>query len=71
MGLIAIISGAIAISDPWTAANLQGMFNLRAFTITPAMVVGVVIVGAPLLVVVQYWLARLAAIAAFRGWRTR
>ncbi|MEW5958218.1 MAG: hypothetical protein AB1801_10870 [Chloroflexota bacterium] len=71
MGLIAVISGAIALNDPWTAANLQGMFNLRTFTITPALIAGLVISGAPLLVLAQYWLARLAAIVAFHGWQFR
>jgi hypothetical protein len=65
MGFVAIISGAIAISDPWTPANLQGMFNITSFIITPEMIIGLVIVGAPLLVVLQYWLAKFAAIFAF------
>lgn len=65
MGFIAIISGTIAISDPWTLANLQGMFNLESFVITREMIIGLVVIGVPLLVVLQYWLTKFAAIVAF------
>jgi hypothetical protein len=65
MSFTAIISGAIAISDPWTPANLQGMLNLGSFVITPEMIISLIVIGVPLLVIGQYWLTRFAALFAF------
>ena len=65
MSFTVIISGTIAISDPWTPANLQGMFNLGSFVITPEMIISLIVIGGPLLVIGQYWLTRFAALFAF------
>ncbi|MEW6400458.1 MAG: hypothetical protein AB1649_01595 [Chloroflexota bacterium] len=56
LALICIASAIIASADPYTAANLEGMFNL-SFTVTEAMVIGLIIVGGIGLLVMNWWLA--------------
>jgi hypothetical protein len=50
-------SAAIALSDASTGANLAGMFDL-SFTVTPAMIVGLIITGGLTILVMQWWLAK-------------
>ena len=57
-GILALICGAsafVALSDPYTAANLEGMLGL-SFTITPSMIIGLIVSGGSLLLVLQWWL---------------
>lgn len=53
---ICLISAWIALKDPWdTAINLQGMLGL-GFTVTPLMVLGLVVFGGIGLILTQYLL---------------
>jgi hypothetical protein len=66
MGVICVLSTAIALQDPTdTARNLEGMLRMRPFTITTAMIIGIILIGGTLLAVLQYWLTRQAALAAY------
>ena len=66
MVIICIFSAAIALHDPSdTARNLEGMFRMQPFTITTAMIIGIILIGGILLALLQYWLTRQAALAAF------
>ena len=48
-------SGAIALWDPYTGANLKGMFRLD-FEITRPMIFGIIFIGGAMLLVAQYLL---------------
>ena len=47
-------SATIALLDPYTAANLQGMFGLT-FSVTRLMLVGLIVVGGVGLLAVNWW----------------
>jgi hypothetical protein len=59
MAAICIASAIIALADPFTEANLQGMLVLP-FEVTRAMVVGLIIVGGLFLLISEWWLTILA-----------
>lgn len=71
MGLICAASAFLALRDPTTAANLEGMLRLR-FTVTQPMIVALILVGGSALLLLQ-WLLGAKAIqwgkhmAAFSG----
>ncbi|NLL44166.1 MAG: hypothetical protein GX247_00665 [Mollicutes bacterium] len=46
-------SAYLALSDPYTASNLEGMFNL-SFSLTSAMLWMIIIFGGIILLLVQY-----------------
>ena len=50
MTIICLASAVIALIDPYTAANLQGMFQL-SFVVTPMMIIGLIIVGGSVLII--------------------
>jgi uncharacterized protein YneF (UPF0154 family) len=50
---ISILSAYFALKDPYTAANLEGMFNL-SFSLSLEMIIGLIIAGGLLLVLFQY-----------------
>jgi len=55
-GVLAVVcaaSAAVALFDPYTAANLQGMLRLP-FEVTRGMVVGIILVGGTALLLLQW-----------------
>ncbi|MCE5225686.1 MAG: hypothetical protein LLG05_07465 [Porphyromonadaceae bacterium] len=59
MGIICVLSASIALSDKFTAGNLQGMLSL-SFHITFPMLIAFIAAGGILLVLIQYWATKLA-----------
>lgn len=57
-------SAVLALTDPYTGANLQGMLNLKS-ELTPADIWFLIIVGGTLLLVCQYSFLWLAGVAAY------
>ncbi len=55
MGLICAASAFLALRDPTTAANLEGMLRLR-FTVTRPMIVALILVGGSALLLLQWGL---------------
>jgi hypothetical protein len=55
--MICIASAAIALNDPYTAANLEGMFNLNS-ELTQSMIIGIILVGGLAILALQWWLAK-------------
>ncbi len=54
-GLICVSSAAIALYDPYTADNLEGMFRLP-FELTQGMIVGLIVVGGAVVLAMNWWL---------------
>jgi len=52
-----ISSAYLALKDPYTAANLEGMFNL-SINVTLEMIIGLIIVGGLLFVLFQYLITK-------------
>ena len=65
IGFICILSATIALIDSYTAGNLEGMLNL-SFEITPAMLLGLIIIGGLFLIGLQYWLTKMAIIKTLK-----
>ncbi|NLY39830.1 MAG: hypothetical protein GX044_11110 [Firmicutes bacterium] len=63
--IIALISACLAVSDPHTAANLQGMLKL-GFPVTQAMIWGLIICGGAVLIIAQHILSIKAGRLAYR-----
>ncbi|MPM14239.1 hypothetical protein SDC9_60600 [bioreactor metagenome] len=55
MGFICAASAFLALRDPTTAANLEGMLRLR-FTVTQPMIVALILVGGSALLLLQWGL---------------
>ncbi len=55
MGLICSASAFLALRDPTTAANLEGMLRLR-FSVTQPMIVALILVGGSALLLLQWGL---------------
>ena len=49
-----LTSAALALADPYTAANLEGMFSLP-FDVTTPMILGVIVAGGAALLAAQAW----------------
>ena len=62
---IAVASACIALIDPYTAANLEGMFNLP-FDVTQSMILGLIVGGGTLLIVAQYLVTRMSGYFVLR-----
>lgn len=60
MLLVSLSSAYLALNDPYTAANLEGMFKL-GFEITKEMLIWLIILGGASLVSLQYVLTKKAA----------
>ncbi|MFA5407426.1 MAG: hypothetical protein WC343_01485 [Bacilli bacterium] len=58
--VICIVSASIALNDPYTASNIEGMLNLN-FEVTNTMVQSVIIFGGIFLLGTQYLLIRIVA----------
>ena len=56
LAFICAASAIIALADPYTEANLQGMLALP-FDVTRGMVIGLIVIGGALLLLVNWWLA--------------
>lgn len=65
IGFICLFSATIALIDSYTASNLEGMLNL-SFEITPAMLLGLIIIGGLFLIGLQYWLTKMAIIKTLK-----
>lgn len=64
--LILISSAYIALSDEYTAANLEGMFKLQ-FHITDIMIWGIIIFGGILLLFLQYVISLIVSKKTFQN----
>lgn len=62
---VCVASAYFALSDPYTAANLEGMFALD-FAITFPMLIGLIVVGGLLLIGLQYLFTSISARLVFR-----
>ena len=60
LAFICMASAIIALADPYTEANLQGMFGLP-FDVTRGMVVGLIVIGGSLLLILN-WLLTSASV---------
>lgn len=65
MIFICMLSAYFALKDPYTAANLEGMFN-TSFQITNEMIYGLVIVGGIGLIIFQYFSTIVAGRIAYK-----
>ncbi len=63
--IIVIISAYLALVDPYTAANLQGMFNL-SFPPSKEMIRGIIVCGGVVLIMAQHILSIKAGRLAYR-----
>lgn len=55
MALVCTASAIIALSDPYTAGNLEGMLGL-SYPVTLPMIIGIILIGGGILLVMQWWL---------------
>jgi hypothetical protein len=55
LAFICAASAAIALADPYTEANLQGMLALP-FDVTRGMVIGLIVIGGASLLLFNWWL---------------
>lgn len=58
MGVICLISAAIALADTHTANNLKGMLQVP-FEITTPLLLTFIVAGGVLLVLFQYWITKI------------
>ena len=66
MAAVCFGSAYIALRDPTdTARNLQGMLSIRSFEVTPWAVGGLIAVGGPALILVQYVITKAGAEMAY------
>jgi hypothetical protein len=65
LAIACLASAALALFDPYTAANLAGMLGL-AFEVTRGMVVGLILVGGSGLLALQWWLTGMFVKLAYR-----
>jgi len=58
MALICISSAFLALRDPTTAANLEGMLRLN-FEVTQGMIMALIVIGGAGLLAVHWWLVKM------------
>lgn len=63
--VICVCSAYIAINDPYTGANLEGMLSLD-FKVTKEMIWGVILIGGACLTALQYFVSVLIGRLAYR-----
>jgi hypothetical protein len=66
--ILALVCGAsatVALIDPYTADNLEGMLGL-SFHVTMPMIVGIILIGGSLLLVMQWWLTKKSVELTYR-----
>lgn len=59
LGLVCSASALLALLDPYTAANLEGMLGL-GFRVTQPMIIGIIAIGGLALLVLEWWLTHKA-----------
>jgi hypothetical protein len=57
MGFICAASAYLALRDPTTAANLEGMLRLQ-FDVTQGMIIALIVVGGTALLGLHWWLIK-------------
>jgi hypothetical protein len=55
LGGVCIVSASIALVDPSTAHNLQGMLGL-SFLVTHGMIIGIILAGGAAILTLDWWL---------------
>ena len=68
LALVCLTAAVIAISDPYTGANLRGMFHL-GFEVTSAMIGWIIVLGGTTLLILQWWLTSKMIRLAYRWTR--
>lgn len=67
--LFCVVAAILALSDPYTAGNLQGMLGIESFQVTRTMIWTLIIAGGIFTAVLHFWAvqktARLAAGQAY------
>jgi hypothetical protein len=66
--ILALVCGAsatVALIDPYTADNLEGMLGL-SFPVTTPMIVGIILIGGSFLLVLQWWLTKKSVELTYR-----
>jgi hypothetical protein len=63
--IVCIASSIIALNDKYTAANLEGMFNLN-FQLTNSMLLGIILIGGTLLILIQFLAIKLISYATYK-----
>ncbi|MBN1119511.1 MAG: hypothetical protein JXJ17_00410 [Anaerolineae bacterium] len=67
-GILALICGAsatVALIDPYTAGNLQGLLGLP-FHVTPMMIIGLILIGGSFLLALQWWITKTSVELTYR-----
>jgi len=64
LGLACIASAVIALASRSTASDLQGMLGLP-FTVTPVMIIGIILGGGGLILALEWWLTLQSVERAF------
>jgi len=67
---VCCFSACLALADPHTPENLKKMLGIQ-FEVTKGMVVALIFIGAILLVLLQYWLTKKAALISYQLGSTR
>jgi hypothetical protein len=65
LALVCAASAIIALSDPYTAGNLEGMLGLR-FPVTMPMIAGIILVGGVSILALQWWITRKSVELTYR-----
>ena len=65
LALVCAASAIIALSDPYTAGSLEGMLGL-GFSVTPLMVIGLIVIGGSFILVLQWWLTKKSVELTYR-----
>ena len=63
--MVCAASAVLALGDPYTAANLEGMFSL-SFQVTVPMLAGTVLLGGALLLGLQFLMVKASAAIAYK-----
>jgi hypothetical protein len=69
IGGVCCLSAAVAVVSPSTPSDLQGTLEMIVglqLAVTWRMIVGMIVVGGSTLVLLQYWLTKVAAMMAYR-----
>jgi len=57
MAFICVSSAFLALLDPSTAANLEGMLRLN-FDVTQVMIIALIVVGGGSLLIMHWWMVK-------------
>ncbi len=64
LAVVCFVSASIALASPSTAGDLQGMLGLP-FQVTPAMILGIILIGGILLLALNWWLSINSVVRAY------